>query len=69
MREYKVIYRKGEIYKVIDKIYNEDTAYLVLALAIEAGHLDSRIEYFDWQSAVLSAIRAENGNIIKKKNE
>lgn len=47
MREYKVIYRKGEIYKVIDKIYNEDTAYLVLALAIEAGHLDSRIEYFD----------------------
>lgn len=47
MREYKVIYRKGEIYKVIDKIYNEDTAYLVFALAIEAGYLDSRIEYFD----------------------
>lgn len=47
MREYKVIYRKGGIYKVIDKIYNEDTAYLVLALAIEAGYMDSRIEYVE----------------------
>jgi len=44
MKEYKVIYRDGEIYKVIDKIYSEDSAYMVLSMVIKAGYEDSRIE-------------------------
>ena len=44
MKEYKVIYRVGNIYNVIDKIYSEDSAYMVLAMVIKAGYEDSRIE-------------------------
>lgn len=44
MKEYKVIYRVGNIYKVIDKIYSEDSAYMVLTMVIKAGYDDSRIE-------------------------
>ena len=44
MKEYKIVYRDGEIYKIIDSIYSEDSAYIVLAMVIEAGYEDSRIE-------------------------
>lgn len=44
MKEYKVIYRDGDIYKVIDNIFSEDSAYEVLAMVIKAGYEDSRIE-------------------------
>lgn len=44
MKEYAVIYRDGDIYKIIDKIYSEDSAYMVLAMVISAGYMDSRIE-------------------------
>lgn len=44
MKEYKIVYRDGEIYKIIDSIYSEDSAYMVLAMVIEAGYEDSRIE-------------------------
>lgn len=44
MKEYKIIYRIGESYSVIDKIFNEDTAYMVLTMTIKAGYIDSRIE-------------------------
>lgn len=43
-KEYKIIYRIGESYSSIDKIFNEDTAYMVLAMTIKAGYIDSRIE-------------------------
>ena len=41
--EYKVIYRDGDIYKVIDGITNKDSAYMILAMVIKAGYDDSRI--------------------------
>jgi hypothetical protein len=44
VREYAVIYRDGDTYKIIDKIYDEDSAYMVLAMVIKAGFKDSRIE-------------------------
>lgn len=44
MKEYAIIYRDGDIYKVIDKICDEDSAYMVLAMTIKAGYKDSRIE-------------------------
>ena len=44
MKEYAVIYRHGDIYKIIDKIYDEDSAYMVLTMVIKAGFRDSRIE-------------------------
>ena len=44
MKEYAIIYRDGEIYKIIDKIYSEDSAYMVLTMIIKAGYEDSRIE-------------------------
>lgn len=44
MREYAVVYRDGDIYKIIDKIYDEDSAYMVLTMIIKAGFYDSRIE-------------------------
>ena len=44
MNEYVIIYRDGDIYKIIDKIYSEDSAYMVLAMVITAGYKDSRIE-------------------------
>lgn len=47
MKEYKVLYRMGETYKIIDKIYSEDNAYMVLAMVIKAGYEDSRIEVFE----------------------
>ena len=45
MTEYKVIYRDGDIYKIIDKIFSEDSAYAVLSMVIKAGFEDSRIEH------------------------
>ena len=30
--------------KKIDKIFDEDSAYMVLAMTIKAGYIDSRIE-------------------------
>ena len=44
MKEYAVIYRDGDIYKVIDNIFNEDSAYMILTMVIKAGYKDSRIE-------------------------
>lgn len=44
MKEYAIIYRDGGIYKIIDKIYSEDSAYMILAMVIKAGYNDSRIE-------------------------
>ena len=44
MKEYKIIYRDGDIYKIIDKIYSEDSAYMLLSMVIQAGYEDSRIE-------------------------
>ena len=44
MKEYVIIYRDGDAYKVIDKIYSEDSAYMVLTMVIKAGYKDSRIE-------------------------
>lgn len=44
MKEYKIVYRAGDIYKIIDKIYSEDSAYMILAMVIKAGYEDSRIE-------------------------
>ena len=44
MKEYKVVYRDGGIYKIIDKIFSEDSAYMILAMVMEAGYEDSRIE-------------------------
>lgn len=44
MEEYAVIYREGDVYRIIDKIYSEDSAYTILAMVIELGFLDSRIE-------------------------
>ena len=44
MKEYAIIYRDGDIYKIIDKIYNEDSAYMALVMVIKAGYKDSRIE-------------------------
>ena len=44
MKEYAVIYRDKDIYKVIDKIYSEDSAYMILTMAIKLGYEDSRIE-------------------------
>ena len=44
MKEYKIIYRDGELYKIIDGINNEDSAYEVLAMVVKAGYKDSRIE-------------------------
>ena len=44
MKEYKIIYRDGNIYKIIDKIFSEDSAYMILTMVIKAGYEDSRIE-------------------------
>ena len=44
MKEYKVIYRDNDIYKVIDKIFSEDSAYMILTMVIKAGYEDSKIE-------------------------
>ena len=44
MKEYCVVYRDGDIYKIIDRIFSEDSAYIILALVIKAGYEDSRIE-------------------------
>lgn len=44
MKEYKIVYRDGEIYKTIGKIFDEDSAYMVLCMVIKAGYKDSRIE-------------------------
>lgn len=42
--EYKVIYRAGNFYQIIDKIFSEDSAYMVLTMVIKAGYEDARIE-------------------------
>ena len=44
MKEYVVIYRDGDIYKIIDRIFSKDSAYMVLTMVIKAGYEDSRIE-------------------------
>ncbi|MDO5391011.1 MAG: hypothetical protein Q4F24_08005 [Eubacteriales bacterium] len=44
MKEYKIVYRDNDIYKIIDKIYSEDSAYMILAMVIKAGYEDSKIE-------------------------
>jgi len=44
MKEYAIIYRDEDIYKIIDKICDEDSAYMVLTMVIKAGFKDSRIE-------------------------
>ena len=47
MKEYKIIYRwKGsEVYQILDKIYSEDTAYMILVFLEKAGCSDARIEF------------------------
>ena len=47
MAEYKIIYRDGNIYKIIGGINNEDSAYEFLAMVIKAGYNDSRIEMYE----------------------
>lgn len=42
--EYMVVYRDGDIYKTIDNIFSEDSAYEVMAMIIKAGYEDCRIE-------------------------
>lgn len=44
MKEYAIVYRDGDIYKIIDRIFSEDSAYMILAMVIKAGYKDSRIE-------------------------
>lgn len=44
MKEYAVIYRVGDIYKTIDKIFSEDSAFMILTMVIKAGYEDSKIE-------------------------
>lgn len=44
MKEYKILYRDCDIYKIIDKIFDEDSAYMILCMVIKAGYTDSRIE-------------------------
>lgn len=43
IKEYKIVYRDGEVYKIIDRICSEDSAYMILAMVIKAGYEDSRI--------------------------
>lgn len=48
MTEYKIVYRnKDGIYQIIDSIYSEDTAYMVLFMLIKLGYEDCRIELHD----------------------
>ncbi len=45
MTEYKVVYRANDgIYQVIDKIFSEDSAYMVLTMVIKAEYEDATIE-------------------------
>ena len=44
MTEYKIVYRHGDVYQIIDKIFSEDSAYMVLTVVIKAGYEDCRIE-------------------------
>lgn len=46
MIEYKIIYRDKDVYKIIDGIYTEDSAYMVLIMVMKAGYKDSRIEKY-----------------------
>ena len=46
-KEYVIVYRDGDFYKIIDKIFSEDSAYMVLAMVILAGYTDSRIEVME----------------------
>lgn len=48
MTEYKVVYRSHDgFYQVIDKIFSEDSAYMVLTMVIKAGYEDAVIEAYD----------------------
>ena len=42
--EYTIIYRDGDVYKTIDSITSEDSAYMILTMVIKAGYEDARIE-------------------------
>lgn len=45
MVEYKIVYRAPDgIYQIIDKIFSEDSAYMVLSMVLKAGYEDARIE-------------------------
>lgn len=46
LTEYKIVYRNKHenIYQIIDKIYSEDSAYMILSMAIKAGYEDAIIE-------------------------
>lgn len=46
-KEYVIVYRDGDFYKIIDKIFSEDSAYMVLSMVILAGHADARIEVME----------------------
>lgn len=48
MTEYKIIYRsKDNNYQIIDKIFSEESAYMILAMLVKAGYKDARIETED----------------------
>lgn len=44
--EYIVVYRNENevVYKKIDKIFSEESAYMVLTMVLKAGYKDARIE-------------------------
>lgn len=42
--EYKIVYRDGSIYKIIDRIFSEDSAQMILLMVNKAGYGDARIE-------------------------
>lgn len=46
MTEYKIVYKNKHenIYQIIDKIYSEDSAYMILTMVIKAGYEDAIIE-------------------------
>lgn len=44
--EYTIVYRDGDVYKTIDSIRKEDSAYMVLAMVMKAGYEDARIEWY-----------------------
>lgn len=46
-KEYVIVYRDGDFYKIIDKIFSEDSAYMVLVMVNLAGYVDSRIEVME----------------------
>lgn len=56
MKEYHIIYRDGDFYKVINGINNEDSAYEVLMMVIKAGYEDARIEVYETTDAEMDEV-------------